>query len=307
MVAWVHMQKITPFTWFEDSAEDAMRFYVAAFPNSKIVRIKRYPTDWQVGPTPGMGGKILTGVFELDGYRMMCLDGGPLWPRTPSVSISVQCRDETEIGALHKKLRDGGTDLMPLDAYPWSKKYAWINDKYGLSWQLNVPNDYSTVKHRFAETKMFHGANNGKAEEAITFYTSIFPDSQIDGVFRHTQDMLGAKSGMLAHADYTLMGQSFMALDGGTVHTFDVTGAVSLLVECADQAEIDTYWTALSADPAAEQCGWCKDKYGFSWQIVPDMARWLGDESEGAQRATAAMLQMKKIVIADLEKAYAGE
>lgn len=300
------MQKIFPFIWYEDKAEEAMQFYVSAFANSKVGNVKRYPTDYQVGPVPGMGGKVLTGVFEIDGYRMMCLDGGPFFKLTPTISISVQCKDEAEIDALHAKLRDGGADLMPLNTYEWSKKYAWINDKYGLSWQLNVPNDYSQIKNRFAETKMFHGAINGKAEEAINFYTSIFPDSKVDGVYRHDKEMMGAMPGMLAHADYTLMGQSFMALDGGTVHKFGVTGAISLLVECANQAEIDKYWSALSADPAAEQCGWCKDKFGFSWQIVPDMGKWVGDESAGAQRATAAMLEMKKIIIADLERAYRG-
>ncbi len=300
------MQKITPFLWFEGKADEAMQLYVSAFPNSKITNIKRYPTDYQVGPQSGMGGKVLTGVFEIDGYQLMCLDGGPYFTLTPTQSISVQCKDEAEIDAVHAKLRDGGTDLMALGEYPWSKKYAWINDKFGLSWQLNVPNDYSSVKQRFAETKMFHGDMNGKAEEAINFYTSIFPNSKIDGVFRHDKEMMGAMPGMLAHADYTLAGQSFMALDGGTVHKFGTTGAISLLVECENQEEIDRYWTALSHDPASEQCGWCKDKYGFSWQIVPDMGRWMNDEGESGKRAMDAMLKMKKIIISDLEKAYNG-
>lgn len=294
------MQKITPFLWYEGQAEEAMNFYISIFPNSKVLSIKRYPTDMQVGPVPNMGGKVLTEVFELDGYQVMALDGGPYFKFTPTISISVQCKDEAEIDTLHAKLRDGGSDLMALDTYPWSKKYAWINDKYGLSWQLNVPNDYSQVVHRFAETKMFHGDMNGKAEEAINFYTSIFPDSKIDGVYKNPD------GGSLAHADYTLAGQAFMALDGGTVHKFGTTGAVSLLVECKDQEEIDRYWSALSHDPASEQCGWCKDKYGFSWQIVPDMSRWLGTEGEGGKRAMDAMLKMKKIIIADLEKAYNG-
>lgn len=292
------MQKITPFLWFDKNCEEAMQFYVSVFPNSKIESIKRYPEGATEGPMAGMGGKVLTGVFTIDGYRLMALDGGPYFTFTPTHSISVQCKDETEIDALHAKLREGGADLMALGVYPWCKKYAWITDKYGLSWQLNVPNDYSTVVHRFAETKMFHGPMDGKAKEAIEFYTSIFPDSKIDAMF--------PQDNKLAHADYTLAGQGFMALDGGTVHKFGTTGAVSLLVECADQAEIDRYWAALSSDPASEQCGWCKDRYGFSWQIVPDMSKWMGDESEGAKRALAAMLQMKKIVIADLEKAYNG-
>lgn len=299
-------QTITPFLWFNDQCDEAMTFYTSLFPNSKIVSVKRYPTDMQLGPTPHMGGKVLTGVFELDGYQFMALDGGPHFSFTPTQSISVQCKDVAEIDMLHAKLREGGTDLMPLDVYPWSKKYAWINDQYGLSWQLNVPHDYGTVTHRFAETKMFHGAFNGKAEEAITFYTSVFPHSAIDAVFRHDENAPVGTPGTVSHADYTLMNQAFMALDGGTVHAFGTSGALSLLVECKDQEEIDRYWNALSSDPAFEQCGWCKDKYGFSWQIVPDMSRWLGDESEGSKRALHAMLEMKKIDVAKLQQAYDG-
>lgn len=147
------------------------------------------------------------------------------------------------------------------------------------------------------------------AEEAMNFYTGIFPDSKIVSIKRYPS---GIKEGPMAGFDgkvltgvFELMGQRYMALDGGPV--FKPTGAVSFLVECKDQSEIDKYWNALSADPASEQCGWLKDKYGFSWQIVPNMDQWLGDNSEGAERATQAMLKMKKIVIADLEKAYAGK
>jgi predicted 3-demethylubiquinone-9 3-methyltransferase (glyoxalase superfamily) len=147
------------------------------------------------------------------------------------------------------------------------------------------------------------------AEEAMHFYTSIFPDSKIIEIKRYPK---GIAEGPMAGFDgkvltgvFELFGQRFMALDGGPI--FKPSGAVSFLVECKDQEEIDRYWEKLSADPASEQCGWLKDKYGFSWQIVPDMSKWLDTEdSEGGRRAMQAMLQMKKIIIADLEKAYNG-
>ncbi|MBI4032806.1 VOC family protein [Candidatus Berkelbacteria bacterium] len=150
-----------------------------------------------------------------------------------------------------------------------------------------------------------------KAEEAMAFYTSIFPDSKIVSTKYYpkgiTEGPMAGFDGKVLTGVFELMGQRFMCLDGGPV--FQPSGAVSFLVECKDQAEIDRYWDALTkdGDPKAQQCGWCKDKYGFSWQIVPDMNQWLGDESEGAQRATQAMLGMKKIIIADLQKAYDGE
>ncbi len=147
------------------------------------------------------------------------------------------------------------------------------------------------------------------AEGAMEFYTGIFPDSKIVSIKRYpsgiTEGPMAGFDGKVLTGVFELFGQRFMCLDGGPV--FQPSGAVSFLVECQDQAEIDTYWDALSADPASEQCGWCKDKYGFSWQIVPDMSQWLGDESEGAQRATQAMLGMKKIIIADLQQAYDGK
>lgn len=149
-----------------------------------------------------------------------------------------------------------------------------------------------------------------QAEEAMNFYTGIFPDSKIVSIKRYpkgiTEGPMAGFDGKVLTGVFELMGQRFMALDGGPV--FKPTGAVSFLVECQDQVEIDRYWDALSADLASEQCGWLKDKYGFSWQITPKMEQWLdGEDNEGGQRAMQAMLKMKKIIIADLEKAYKGE
>lgn len=162
------MQKITPFLWFEkNDAEEAMNFYVSVFKNSKIISVKHYPGGIKEGPMAGFDGKVLTGVFELEGQRFMCLDGGPV---------------------------------------------------------------------------------------------------------------------------------------------FSPSGAISFLVECKDQEEIDYYWLNLSAVPEAEQCGWLKDKYGFTWQIVPDMSRWFNDKDKvKSDRAMQAMLKMKKIDMAALQKAYDGE
>lgn len=147
------------------------------------------------------------------------------------------------------------------------------------------------------------------AEEAMKFYTSIFPDSKIINIQRYpagvTEGPMAGFDGKVLTGVFELQGQRFMALDGGPV--FQPTGAVSFLVECADQKEIDNYWNKLTegGDPAAQQCGWLKDKYGFSWQIVPDMSRWFHSKDKAASdRAMQAMLQMKKIDIAALDAAY---
>lgn len=149
------------------------------------------------------------------------------------------------------------------------------------------------------------------AEEAINFYTGIFPNSKIINIKRYpegiTDGPMAGMDGKILTAVFELNGDKFMALDGGPY--FKPTGAVSFLIECKDQSEIDYYWDRLSesGDPKAQQCGWLMDKYGFSWQVVPDMSKWLsGPDSVGSARAMQAMLGMKKIIIADLEKAYNG-
>lgn len=172
------IQKITPFLWFDRNAEEAMQFYVSIFSgnpgsasggkNSKIVNIQRYPSGIKEGPMAGFDGKVLTGVFELEGQKFMALDGGPIF----------------------------------------------------------------------------------KPSEAVSF-----------------------------------------------------------LIECKDQAEIDYYWDKLTAggDPKSQQCGWLKDKFGVSWQVVPDMSKWFSQTDKAkSDRAMQAMLQMKKIDIAALDKAYEG-
>ncbi len=152
---------------------------------------------------------------------------------------------------------------------------------------------------------------NNNAEEAMQFYTSIFKNSKILNIQRYpegiTEGPMAGFDGKVLTGVFELEGQRFMALDGGPV--FQPSGAVSMLVECQTQEEIDHYWNALTegGDPSAQQCGWLKDKYGFSWQIVPDMTRWFNEtDKTKSDRAMQAMLQMKKIDIALLDAAYAG-
>jgi len=129
------MQKITPFLWFEkNNAEEAMNFYVSVFKNSKIVEIMRYPMDVQVGPMKDMGGKVLTGVFEIEGQQFMCLDGGPLWSFTGAISFLVECETQEEIDAYWEKL----------SAVPEAEQCGWLKDKYGVSWQI-VPKGMSEM------------------------------------------------------------------------------------------------------------------------------------------------------------------
>ena len=147
---------------------------------------------------------------------------------------------------------------------------------------------------------------DGEAEEAAKFYVSLLPDSRIDHVQRNVTDSPAGKAGSVLVVKFTLAGQSFLALNGGT--RFEYTHAISFLVDCVDQAEVDRLWGALSDGGSVERCGWLKDRYGVSWQIVPSvLPRLLGDPDPAkAQRVMQAMLQMVKLDIAGLEAARAG-
>jgi predicted 3-demethylubiquinone-9 3-methyltransferase (glyoxalase superfamily) len=147
---------------------------------------------------------------------------------------------------------------------------------------------------------------DGEAEEAANFYVSLLPDSRINHVQKNVTDGPAGKAGTVLVVDFTLAGQRFMALNGGT--RFEYTHAISFSVDCADQAEVDRLWDALSEGGTTEQCGWLKDRYGVSWQIVPTaLSQLLGDPDPAkAQRVMQAMLRMIKLDIAALESAHAG-
>jgi len=143
-------------------------------------------------------------------------------------------------------------------------------------------------------------------EEAIEFYASVFPDTKVHGTTRYPEGGMG-EPGSVMTGDFEILGQRFNAISGGPHFTF--SEAISFIIDCADQKEVDYYWDALTAGDGAEsQCGWAKDKFGLSWQVVPHAlySTVTGKDPAGAKRATEAMLKMKKLIVADLEAAYRG-
>lgn len=220
----------------------------------------------------------------------------------------VACKTKEEVQKLWDALAEGGTTLMPLDSYPFSEKYGWIQDKYGLSWQLMFVGDES-IKQKITPTLMFVGNVCGKAEEAINFYASVFHNSKVGDIARYSEGQDPDKAGTVMYADLTLEGQQFAAMDSARMHDFSFNEAISLMVHCGDQQEIDYYWEKLSAVPEAEQCGWLKDKYGVSWQITPRaMDEMFKDKDETKiARVTEAFLKMKKFDLKKLEEAAEGK
>ncbi len=290
------MQKITPFLWFNDQAEEAIHFYTSLFRSAKIGTVTHFGDD-----VPGPKGKVITATFQLAGLELMALNGGPEFSFTPAISFFVYCQTPEEIDALWKQLSVGGNVMMELDQYPFSEKFGWVADRYGVSWQLTL----ARLPQKITPFLMFVGIQNGKAEEAIHFYTSLFQNSSIDQIERYGKGQ-GEPEGAVMHARFTLNGQGFMAMDGGREHGFNFTPAISFFVHCENQAEVDYFWEKLSEGGEKGQCGWLTDRFGVSWQIVPTiLGEMMNDpDAERARRVTQAMLQMTKIDIGLLRQAY---
>jgi predicted 3-demethylubiquinone-9 3-methyltransferase (glyoxalase superfamily) len=293
----ITQQKITPHLWFDNNAEEAAKFYTPIFNSSKIKNMTTLHN------TPSGTVEIFT--IELIGQEFTLISAGPLFKFNPSVSFLVACSTKEEVEELWKKLSEGGRALMELGEYPFSKRYGWLQDKYGLSWQVMFTGDRKT-KQRIIPTLMFVGKQCGKAEQAINFYASIFDSARVGDILRYSKGEEPDKEGSVKHASFMLEGQEFAAMDSARGHNFAFNEAISFMVHCETQKEIDYYWGRLSAYPEAEQCGWLKDKYGLSWQIVPNIMDEMlkdNDEKKIAQ-VTEAFLQMKKFDIAKLKEAY---
>lgn len=294
------MQKIVPHIWFDTKAKEAAEFYATAFGGDSRVRY-----TYMLPGAPG--GDVEVVAFTLLGHEFLSISAGPYFKPNPSLSFSVSYATKEEVDALWGKLLPGGKVLMELGSYPYSERYGWLEDKYGVSWQIISLGD-APVTQTITPSLMFVGDVCGKAEEAINFYASVFKGGTVGDIYRYEAGEGPDKAGTVAHSSVTLLGQQFIAMDSARMHEFSFTEGLSLIVNCDTQEEIDYYWNALAADPAGGQCGWLKDKYGFSWQIVPHRMEEMLRNSTPEQRArvVAAYMPMTKLDIATIEKAYAG-
>lgn len=301
-------QKIIPHLWFDDQAEQAAAFYTSLFDQSGVGTVSHYHEAGEKvhGRAPG---SVSTVEFELAGYQMMALNGGPHFDFTPAISLFVTCTSREEIDELWSRLADGGRPLMPLgDDYDWSERYGWVQDRFGLTWQLSMGR-IEDVGRKIAPSLLFVGDQFGRAEEALKLYTSVFENTHIDGILRYEAGEHGPE-GSVKHAQFSLDGEVVMVMDGPGEHAFTFTEAFSLLVPCRTQGEIDHLWEKLSegGDPDAQQCGWLKDRFGVSWQIAPIRLDEMLKDPDQARvgRITESFLQMKKLDLAELERVYDG-
>lgn len=297
------MQKITPNIWCNGNAKEAAEFYTSAFPESKIVATSYYPESQEEGLADfqlDLAGKELTVDFEVAGFRFSLINADDTFKPNPSISFFVNfdpSRGETkeQLDELWSKLSDGGEALMPLDTYDWSDYYGWVQDKYGVSWQLMLSSPDGDPRPFIVPSLQFGSTVQNRAGEAIDYYTSVLENSKKASAWPYGEPTGPATAESLMYADFQLDGEWFAANDSGTEQDTTFGAGISLMINCKDQAEIDDLWEKLSIVPEAEQCGWCQDKFGVSWQVVPENM----EELMKKPGAYKTLMNQKKIITAE--------
>ena len=268
--------QIYPCLWFDNQAQAAAAFYCSIFDHSGILSESGIAVQ-----------------FEIEGKKIMGLNGGPMFKINPSISLLVTCSSEEEIERIWNRLIEGGHFMMPLDKYPWSEKYGWLVDRFGMTWQLMlgaVPLGLPKIIPSF----LFVGDQYGHAAEAIKDYTSLIENSDIHYLETFGEDEPQPK-GVLKFGSFSLNGAQFAAMDGFGQHEFEFNEGVSLVLECETQEEIDFHWDKLTEGGTAVQCGWLKDKYGVCWQIVPKILGELMSDPVKGSRVMQELLKMTKL------------
>jgi predicted 3-demethylubiquinone-9 3-methyltransferase (glyoxalase superfamily) len=275
---------VNPFLWFDTQAREVAEFYAATFPGARL-----------------LGGSSMVVSVEVGGLKFLLLNGGPQFKVNPSISFFYNCEDEAEIDRLWKSLSRGATVMMPLDVYPFARKFGWIADTFGVNWQLILPT--APPKQKVFPSLMFTRDRCGRAEEALRFYTSVFKDSSVGTLSRYGAGQAPDKEGTLNYGEFSLGGRWFSVMDSAHPHQFTFTEGISLYVTCENQDEIDWFWSRLSEGGSESQCGWLKDRFGVSWQVVPRVLEELMADPARSKRVVEAFLKMRKFDIAGLLKA----
>jgi predicted 3-demethylubiquinone-9 3-methyltransferase (glyoxalase superfamily) len=276
--------QIYPCLWFDGQAKEGADFYCSIFKNSKVTTNSPMVVN-----------------FELDGKKFMGLNGGPMFKINPSISIFATFESIDETNFIWNKLMNGGKALIEIDKQDWSARYGWLQDKFGLTWQISVVNNQGD-KAKITPSMLFTNDKFGKAEEAINFYTSTFDNAKIDQISHYPENT--PFGGKVMYAEFNLRQYDFIAMDGPGNHEYAFNEGVSIVVNCKNQIEIDHYWNTLSGNGGQEsQCGWLKDKFGVSWQIIPTVLGELMSNPEKGQRVMQVVMQSKKFDIEKLKNA----
>jgi predicted 3-demethylubiquinone-9 3-methyltransferase (glyoxalase superfamily) len=292
-------QLITPFLWFENQLEEAVNTYVLLFPKSKITNKVYLSSD-----SPH-AGKVLTSSFTLAGQEFAGINGGSHFKINPSISFYVACKSVREVNKYWKALIEGGSVMLPINKYPWSERYGWLQDRFGMTWQITLDKN---IPQKITPSMLFTEGVHGKGREAFEFYTTLFENSALlhASYYQKGQNEYTTE-GMVLFSLFNLNGQFFIIMDAGMPQPYTFNEGLSYIINCETQAEVDYYWGKLTENGGQESmCGWCKDKFGVSWQVIPSLLfKLMGDKNAAkAKAATHAMFKMKKMDMAALQKAF---
>ena len=298
-------QRIIPNIWCDHNAEEVGAFYASVFDRTTSEVVARYPDDGLPEFQRAFAGQPLTVDVTIDGYRITLINAGAEFAPTSAISFVV-CVDPRGFGGdehaargwinrVWTRLGEEGRVLMDIGEYRFSGLYGWIEDRYGVSWQLKLMDAEAEPEPPIIPMLVFGGPLQNRAEEAIAFYGALLPPS---GIVRQTEHPVTAPPRVdepITYSEFLLAGQRFAAFDSPVDRDHPFTPGISLQVDCEGQEEIDRLWDALSVVPEAEQCGWLVDRFGLSWQIVP------ADMAELMQRPNAYehLMQMGRLIIAD--------
>ncbi|KJL22743.1 3-demethylubiquinone-9 3-methyltransferase [Microbacterium azadirachtae] len=299
-------QRIIPNIWCAGDAEEAGAFYASVFERASAQVVARYPEEGLSARQSAFAGQALTVDVSIGGYRLTLINAGDEFSPTSAISFVV-CVDPRDFGGDEGAARawinrawtalgEDGRVLMDIGEYFFSGLYGWVEDRYGVSWQLKLMDPGAAPEPAIIPMLVFGGPLQRKAEEAVALYGELLPPSGIVRQVTYPVTEPPHVDVPITYTEFLLAGQLFASFDSPIDRDHPFTPGVSLQIDCSGQEEIDRIWSALSAVPEAEQCGWLVDRFGVSWQVVP------AELGELMQRpdAYAHLMRMKKIVIADL-------
>ncbi|WP_293950793.1 VOC family protein [uncultured Corynebacterium sp.] len=299
------MQRIIPNIWCSGNADEVAAFYEYAFesvPGGIVIRsVEQYPQEGLLDLQEDLAGETLSITLEISGFRIVLINSGDEIRPTPALNFMLNFdplmgSDMDKVQSLvWDRLKEDGRVLMELGEYPFSQSYGWVEDRFGVGWQLISTDPEGAARPFVLPSLMFGGAAQNKAAAAQEQWVEAFPDSSVGARAYYPEPTGPAEEGALMFSEFQLAGQWFTAMDSGVEQQESFTPGVSLMFEADGQEELDRVWEALSAVPEAEQCGWLVDQFGVSWQIVPSI---LG-ELLTHPGAFEKLMNMKKIEMKD--------
>ncbi|MGV3022951.1 VOC family protein [Streptococcus suis] len=287
------MQPIIPHLWYDTEAKEAVAFYVDLF-GGKI--------DWTYTITDTPSGDSDLIQFQLGDMTLAAISAGPYFKLNESMSLMVNVASKDEVTRLYQALSEGGRVLMPLGEYPFSPYYVWLEDRFGLSWQLSYAPDLDKP-YQFDICLLFSQGQVGLAQPMLDYYKDKLPQARLGRLSYYGEGEAAVEAAKLNYAELLVAGQKMIVMDHGYGGEASFNEAFSLMVYVDSQDELNFYYDLLSAVPEAEMCGWVKDQFGISWQIVPRILMEAYDTAspEKVKAVNAAVMTMKRLDIGTIQ------